>query len=132
MLDELAGKAMRAAGARTRLAPQPLSAILGAMSVVLHGDAAFTQIVVKHPRGHEIILVKQDGVVHGYRNSCPHVGVGLDWGDGRCMSGPDQLICAMHGALFEAGSGLCIAGPCSGQALERVPLRIEEGRVVCD
>jgi len=102
------------------------------MSLVLHGDSAFTQIVVKHPRGHEIILVKHDGVVHGYRNSCPHVGVGLDWGDGRCMHGPDQLICAMHGALFEAGSGLCIDGPCSGQSLERVAVRIEEGRVVCD
>jgi nitrite reductase/ring-hydroxylating ferredoxin subunit len=128
MLGALAAIAMRGA-ALPRGRPPPSSA---AMSLVLHGDDAFIQIVVKHPLGHQIILVKQDGVVHGYRNSCPHVGVGLDWGDGNCMNGPDQLICAMHGALFEAGSGLCIDGPCSGQSLQRVPVRIEDGRVVCD
>jgi nitrite reductase/ring-hydroxylating ferredoxin subunit len=102
------------------------------MPHVLHPTTAFDQLVVNHPRGFEVILVMQQGVLHAYRNSCPHVGVGLDWGDGRCLSGDNQLRCALHGALFEADSGACIAGPCFGKALERVAARIEDDRVVCD
>jgi nitrite reductase/ring-hydroxylating ferredoxin subunit len=102
------------------------------MSVILHGDTAFAQIVAKHPRGFDVILVHHQGTLHGYRNSCPHIGVGLDWGDGRCMQGDDHLICAMHGALFDAATGLCVDGPCSGKSLQRIAVRIEDGRVVCD
>jgi nitrite reductase/ring-hydroxylating ferredoxin subunit len=102
------------------------------MAVILHPDTAFDQITVKHPAGFEIILVNQDGVLHGYRNSCPHVGVGLDWGDGKCKTAPNQLMCAMHGALFEADTGLCTDGPCAGESLRRVPVRVEGGKVVCD
>jgi nitrite reductase/ring-hydroxylating ferredoxin subunit len=102
------------------------------MSIILHADCAFDQIMVKHPRGFEVILVSHGGSIHAYRNSCPHIGVGLDWGDGHCSEGPDHLLCAMHGALFEKGSGLCVAGPCHGKSLPRIAVRIEEGRVVCD
>ena len=102
------------------------------MATILASDLAFDQIMVKHPQRGELILVHQDGEVHAYRNSCPHVGVGLDWGDGRCLVAPGELLCAMHGALFIAATGLCVAGPCSGKSLTRVPVRIEEGRVVCD
>jgi nitrite reductase/ring-hydroxylating ferredoxin subunit len=102
------------------------------MSIILHADCAFEQIVVKDPRGHDVILVQHGGVIHGYRNSCPHVGVPLDWGDGRCMHGADHLICSMHGALFEAATGLCVDGPCTGDHLQRIAVRVEAGRVVCD
>jgi nitrite reductase/ring-hydroxylating ferredoxin subunit len=102
------------------------------MPTVLHPDTAFDQITVKHPKGYEIILVIEGGAVHGYRNSCPHVGVGLDWGDGRCKSGENQLRCALHGAVFKADTGECVAGPCFGDHLERVVVRVEAGQVVCD
>ena len=101
------------------------------MAAILHPDTAFEQITVKHPAGYEVILVKLGEVVHGYRNVCPHVGVGLDWGDGRCLHGERQLLCAMHGALFDADTGFCTDGPCSGDSLQRVPVSVEGGKVVC-
>jgi nitrite reductase/ring-hydroxylating ferredoxin subunit len=99
---------------------------------VLHPTSDFDQVMVTHPRGFELILVMRNGAVHGYRNSCPHVGVPLDWGDGRCLSGANELQCSLHGARFEADTGQCTAGPCYGDALERIPVRIDQGRVVCD
>lgn len=97
---------------------------------MLHPCSDFAQIMVPHPAGGpEIILVKHGGTVHAYRNICPHIGVGLDYGDGKCLADADTLICAMHGARFEAATGACFDGPCSGDALTRVPIRIEQGRV---
>lgn len=96
---------------------------------VLHPALDFDQVMAKHPDGGEVILVNVGGTVRAWRNRCPHVGVGLDWGDGRCLGGPDELVCAMHGALFQASTGLCTAGPCAGDALEAVPIRIVDGRI---
>lgn len=101
------------------------------MSVILHGNTDFDQIMVKHPGGYEVILVKVGTTVHAYRNSCPHIGIGLDYGDGHCKHGDAQLICNMHGALFEADTGHCIDGPCRGDQLARVAINIDSaGRVV--
>ena len=61
-----------------------------------------------------------------------HIGVGLDWGDGRCKTGDNELTCALHGAVFAADSGACLAGPCMGQSLQRIPVRVEDGKVVAD
>lgn len=102
------------------------------MPHVLHPTTAFDQVMAKHPKGFEVILVAAGGQVRGWRNSCPHVGVGLDWGDGRCLSGENELRCALHGATFEADTGACTGGPCFGDRLEAVPVRVEGGQVVCD
>lgn len=78
------------------------------------------------------ILVARDGAaVHGYVNACPHVGTPLDWVPDRFMA-PDgeHLACATHGALFRVEDGYCVAGPCAGQSLTPVAVRIEDGRVV--
>lgn len=71
----------------------------------------------------EIILVRKSGQIYGYRNSCPHTGGPLDWI-------PDQFLdldrahiqCATHDALFRITDGVCIAGPCTGEQLTRVPV----------
>jgi nitrite reductase/ring-hydroxylating ferredoxin subunit len=102
------------------------------MTIVLHPGTDFDQVMAKHPKGHEIILVKIAGTVHGYRNSCPHIGIGLDYGNGKCQSGQNELTCSMHGAQFEADTGLCFSGPCEGRSLERIAVRVENGHVVCD
>ncbi len=61
------------------------------------------------------------GEVHAFLNTCPHLGTQLDWQPGEFfdMAGL-YLVCSTHGALFEPGSGLCIAGPCRGASLARV------------
>lgn len=101
-------------------------------TVVLHPTTDFDQITVKHPKGYEVILVRVDGVLHAWRNRCPHLGIGLDYGDGRCLAEPGRLVCAMHGAMFNADDGFCTEGPCAGDSLERVDVRVEDGRIVAE
>ena len=115
----------------------------------LHPNLNFTQITVRHPAGYEVILVRapsaipeaqpetqpeaQAATVHAYRNSCPHLGIGLDYGNGQCLLEDGKtLLCAMHGATFEADTGLCTGGPCAGSRLKRVAVTIVNGAVICD
>ncbi len=79
----------------------------------------------------KVLVVRRGGRVFGYLNRCPHAGTPLDWVPGRffCRS-REYLMCAMHGALFEIETGLCIDGPCAGDRLAPVALRIEGGAVV--
>ena len=41
-----------------------------------------------------------------------------------------HLMCYTHGALYEFATGLCIAGPCKGESLYRLPVRIDHGEVL--
>jgi len=68
-----------------------------------------------------LVAIVRDGILHCYLNRCPHRGTELDWIPGRFLDPAGQhLQCATHGALFDMVSGVCIAGPCHGEALERV------------
>ena len=103
------------------------------MPTTLHRGLDFVQTVVRHPAGYEVILYRRDAIVHAYRNSCPHVGVGLDYGDGRCLADDGAtLYCTLHGATFEADTGACTGGPCYGKGLDRVAVRVVDGDVVVD
>ncbi len=84
------------------------------------------------PDAREIFVVREDGQVFGYVNSCPHLGTPLNWDGDRFISDDSGLIlCATHGALFEIEDGDCVSGPCAGQALEAVAVKLDgEGRVV--
>lgn len=65
-----------------------------------------------------------------YLNSCPHMGVELNWMPGRFMDTDKHFIqCSTHGALFKPGSGECIAGPCQGDALSALDIKTEEGAI---
>lgn len=80
----------------------------------------------------ESLVVYRDGdAVRAWLNICPHAGRRLDWAPGRFLQGKDgSLICAAHGASFELQSGDCTAGPCRGQSLRAVAVRIEGDAVV--
>ena len=41
----------------------------------------------------------------------------------------EHLICATHGALFRFEDGVCIAGPCAGDALEPLEAQVEAGAI---
>ena len=74
-----------------------------------------------------IIVARRGGAVYGYVNSCPHAGTMLDWRPDQFLSlDRTMILCATHGALFEIASGVCIAGPCTGDRL--TPVAIELGR----
>ncbi len=60
-----------------------------------------------------------------YRNSCPHLGLPLEFMPDRFLNVDNSLIqCATHGALFLPETGECISGPCHGQFLQPVPHQI--------
>jgi nitrite reductase/ring-hydroxylating ferredoxin subunit len=82
----------------------------------------------------EIFVLRAGARVYGYVNSCPHQGTPLDWVPDRFVSTETGLVlCATHGAMFRVEDGYCVAGPCAGQALRRVPVRVDAaGRVILD
>jgi nitrite reductase/ring-hydroxylating ferredoxin subunit len=77
--------------------------------------------------------VRRDDQIMIYVNACPHLGVPLDWAPDRFLSTDGRhIVCSMHGALFEFGTGFCLQGPCAGDRLEVVPFEIVDGRIMVD
>jgi nitrite reductase/ring-hydroxylating ferredoxin subunit len=79
----------------------------------------------------DAFLINYRGDFHAYVNRCRHMTTPLDFvryqfftDDGR------HLICMTHGALYDPQSGLCVDGPCKGQALYALPVRIEGDEVL--
>jgi nitrite reductase/ring-hydroxylating ferredoxin subunit len=78
-----------------------------------------------------IIAVRQGQEVYLYNNSCPHLGVPLEWQPDQFLNADKTLIqCYTHGALFTIDEGVCISGPCHGDCLEKIPCHISNGQVV--
>lgn len=79
----------------------------------------------------EIFVLRHGGGVWGFENSCPHTGGMLDWVEDQFLSyDKKHILCATHGALFRVRDGYCIHGPCRGEALTSVRLRIEGDVIV--
>jgi len=69
--------------------------------------------------------IRARGEVHAYLNRCTHVAMELDWQAGVFFDAEGRhLLCSTHGAEYEAHTGRCLGGPCSGSPL--VKLRVEE------
>ena len=76
-------------------------------------------------------VVRTDENVWGFVNRCPHAGHPLNLQPHRFLTpGRELILCSSHGALFDRQTGFCMAGPCSGQSLTSVPLKIEAGYVM--
>lgn len=79
-----------------------------------------------------IVVATSSGEPRAYVNRCKHLPIPLD-GGGRSFLSDDgaHLMCGTHGALYRLEDGYCVEGPCEGDSLERVPLRVEaDGTVV--
>lgn len=75
-------------------------------------------------------VVRRDGEYFGYRNSCPHTGSPLDWVDHQFLDVEGSLIqCAVHDARFLIDTGECVFGPCPGESLEPLAIRVEDDKV---
>lgn len=82
--------------------------------------------VVRGDREVGIITVRQGDAVYAYINSCPHVGVPLDFQPGKFLDLSKTYIqCTSHGATFMIETGECIGGPCAGKSLTPIPLRLD-------
>lgn len=75
--------------------------------------------------------VRHGGAVRAFVNRCPHLGTELDWNPGEFFDVTGlYLVCSTHGAIFEPGTGFCVAGPCHGASLEPLQVREEGGQVL--
>jgi len=95
------------------------------------GEAMALDVML--PEGEEsVILLRLGERVNAWLNICPHAGRRLDWAPGKFLVSKGMLVCAAHGASFSVDSGECTGGPCRGESLRAVPVRVEQGEVVLD
>lgn len=78
-----------------------------------------------------IFAVRRGGTVFVYENSCPHIGVPLNWAPDRFLDARGRhIVCGTHGALFRIEDGMCFKGPCTGLPLTAIAFRIDGGEVM--
>lgn len=93
-----------------------------------HSFTLFAFVFFRYSGFTGLFAVRQGETAFVYVNSCPHLGAPLNWREDDFLSADGSVvICATHGATFAPATGLCLSGPCRGAALERVPVRLEEG-----
>jgi nitrite reductase/ring-hydroxylating ferredoxin subunit len=79
----------------------------------------------------EVFIVRFKGKFHAYVNRCKHISLPLDWGDNDFFTSDGEfLMCKNHGAIYAPDSGTCVAGPCAGQSLEAIPIRVVKGKIL--
>lgn len=77
-----------------------------------------------------LFAVKRGGAVRVFVNSCPHLGLPLEPVPDRFLDRKGEMIvCSAHGARFRVEDGLCVSGPCLGEALEVVAAEVVDGVV---
>jgi len=82
---------------------------------------------------HNGFVLNWHGEIFAYLNSCPHTKVSMNWAPNQFFDIENQMLqCGLHGALFEPASGLCIHGPCLGQSLRRIPLKLENAQIFAE
>ncbi len=110
-------------------APRPASGGQALCAVVDVPDGGGKGLTVDGVDGPvDIFVVRKGMTVRAYINSCPHIGTPLDWVPDRFMdSSGGYIMCATHGALFEVADGICVAGPCAGARLRRLPVMVRDG-----
>lgn len=90
-------------------------------------DGAATAVdVVLDGAMESLIVVRRGQAAHAYLNVCPHAGRRLDWAPGRFLLKDGILVCAVHGASFQAADGLCVGGPCRGDSLREVAVTVND------
>ena len=95
------------------------------------GEAMAVDVML--PDGEEsVILLRLGERVNAWLNICPHAGRRLDWAPGKFLVSKGMLVCAAHGACFSVNDGSCISGPCRGESLLAMHVRVEQGEVLLD
>ncbi len=113
--------------------PARSSAVLCQLDDLIEGEATAVDTLLTldgaAPAMESLILLRRGAEVHAWLNICPHAGRRLDWAPGKFLVKERTLICAVHGASFDTGDGLCVAGPCRGERLRAVAVEVAQGEV---
>lgn len=76
-------------------------------------------------------LVNDRGSYYAYVNRCRHMPTPLDFVRDEFVSEDGRFLrCYTHGALYEFSTGLCVDGPCKGESLYRLPVRVDGDEVL--
>ena len=95
------------------------------------GSAGFTSEVDGKQR--MLLAVRKGKDVFVYVNSCPHIGVPLDFNAGKFLSRDHKhIMCSTHGALFKIEDGLCVSGPCRNAYLKSVIVSVKDNSVLIE
>ena len=79
----------------------------------------------------EGFVINYRGGFYAYLNRCCHIPMPMDWFENQFLSEDGRfIICATHGATYDPATGECVAGPCPGEYLERLPLQVVDGAVL--
>lgn len=79
-----------------------------------------------------VFVVRHSNGVAAYFNACPHARLPLNGApDVFFDSSNSFLFCANHGAHFDVTTGRCIRGPCKGENLRPLLVRIDGDAVIC-
>lgn len=86
-----------------------------------------------HGAGHDTMFIVRHGdVLRAWLDACPHYGgTPMAWRKDAYLDAHGRhIICHAHGAQFDPATGVCVKGPCLGQALSPAPLHIgPDGRI---
>jgi nitrite reductase/ring-hydroxylating ferredoxin subunit len=86
--------------------------------------------VVLYRESVRAFALRFDGRVVAYVNRCAHVPTEMDWQPGEFLdSGREFILCSIHGAAYEPGSGRCIGGPCGRGRLVAIDVQERDGGV---
>jgi len=109
--------------------PSAIDPLLALDAIADGGFAEAEALVDGEPES--LVLHRSGDEVRAWLNICPHAGRRLDWAPGQFLKSKEGLlVCAAHGATFETGGGECVAGPCRGEALRAVAVRVRDGQVL--
>lgn len=103
--------------------------LCGSDALVERGKAVrFAVLHFKSPA--TAFAVRFDGRAVAYLNRCVHVPTELDWQPGEFFDRDgESIVCSLHGAGYDPGTGRCRFGPCGRGALTRLDVRESGGEV---
>ena len=79
----------------------------------------------------DAFLINDKGSFYAYVNRCRHMPTPLDFVSDEFISEDGRYLrCYTHGALYEFATGLCVDGPCKGELLYSLPVRVDRDEVL--
>ena len=78
----------------------------------------------------DIFVIRKGDQVFAYQNICPHAQAPLEWNPDQFLdSKKENIVCALHGAIFTIEEGACVDGPCDGKGLTPVDIQLVDGDI---
>ena len=82
--------------------------------------------------GAGLIAWRSSGEIRVFVNRCPHFRIPLNDAPGGFKVHGGLLMCVHHYSYFNFPHGVCVSGPCEGEPLETVAIRIEGESIYLD